>query len=264
MLLLKLLIVPLFLAGISVAARRWGPQVGGLLAGFPVVTGPILYFLSLEQGVPFAAKAAQGSLLAVVACIAFGVAYSHGSRRLAWPLTVILGLSSWSAAALVLSQLQVGLPVAAGLTLLALAASPLLLPSGLESAQPAQPLSRMELAARMVAGAALVVAVTAVAGVVGTRWAGLMAMFPVLGTVLGVFSHRRSGPLFVARLFRGMFRGFYSFATFCISLSLLLELLPAAGAFAASVALAMLVQAGVYWATAPDISSRPTPLGGEA
>ena len=262
MLLLKLLIVPFFLGSVSMAARRWGPQVGGLLAGFPVVTGPILYFLLLEQGAPFAATAAQGSLLAVIACVAFGIAYSHGSRRLGWPLAIALGLSTWVAAAFALSNLPSGLPLAAGLTLMMLAVGPFLLPSAIDPAQPAQPLPREELGARMVAGAVLVIAVTAVAAVVGTRWAGLLAMFPVLGTVLGVFSHRRSGPLYVARLFHGMFRGFYSFATFCISLSLLLKLLPATEAFAASVTLAMLVQAGVYRATAPNNSFKPTPLRG--
>ncbi|MGY0619613.1 hypothetical protein [Lysobacter sp. A378] len=264
MLLLKLLIVPLFLAGISVAARRWGPQVAGLLAGFPVVTGPILYFLSQEQGALFAAKAAQGSLLAVIACVVFGIAYSHGSRKLGWPLTVVLGLSSWVVVAFVLSHLPASLPLAAGFALLALVTGPFLLPAILDTAQPAQPLPTTELVARMVAGAVLVVAVTAVAGAVGTRWSGLMAMFPVLGTVLGLFSHRRSGPLFVARLFRGMFRGFYSFATFCISLSLLLQLLPVAGAFLASVVMAMLVQAGVHWVTTPNNSfkPKPKPLGG--
>jgi uncharacterized membrane protein (GlpM family) len=123
---------------------------------------------------------------------------------------------------------------------------------------------RSELAIRMVAGAVLVLIVTVAASAVGTRWAGLMAMFPVLGTVLGVFSHRQSGPPFVARLFRGMFRGFYSFATFCVSLTLLLGSLPTAAAFAAAVALALLVQCGVYWATAPDSSSKPTPLRGTA
>lgn len=251
MLLPKLLIVPIFLAGISLAARRWGSQVGGLLAGFPVVTGPILYFLFLEQGAAFTATAAQGSLLAVIACVAFGSIYSHGSRRLGWPLTVVLGLTSWGAVALALSHLPAGMPLAAGLTFTVLAAGPFLLPSAGDPARPAQPLPPMELAARMVAGAALVVAVTAVAAAVGTRWAGLMAMFPVLGTVLGVFSHRSHGPSYVARLFRGMFLGFYSFAAFCISVSLLLKLLPGAGAFAASVAVALLVQAGVYWATAP-------------
>lgn len=262
MLLLKLLIVPIFLAAVSMADRRWGPQVGGLLAGFPVVTGPILYFLSLEQGATFAAASAQGSLLAVIACVAFGISYCHSSRRFGWPLTIALGLLSWVAAAFALSHLPDGLPLALGLTFIALAAGPFLLPSTVDPDPPAAPLPTTNLAARMVAGAAMVIAVTAVAAAVGTRWAGLMAMFPVLGTVLGVFSHRSSGPLYVARLFRGMFRGFYSFAAFCVSLSLLLTLLPTAGAFGASVALAMLVQAGVYRATAPDNSMKPMPLRG--
>ncbi|MEO8224519.1 MAG: hypothetical protein ABI661_06915, partial [Gammaproteobacteria bacterium] len=139
-----------------------------------------------------------------------------------------------------------------------------LLPRSAEPAQPAAPLPKLELGARMLAGAVLVAAVTAVASSVGTRWAGLMAMFPVLGTVLGIFSLRRSGPLFVARLFHGMFRGFYSFAAFCVSVALLLPATPATTAFAAAVAVALAVQAGVYWATAPRKSSRPTPLRGAA
>lgn len=264
MLLLKLLIVPFFLAAISVAARRWGPQIGGLLAGFPVVTGPILYFISQEQGALFAAEAARGSLLAVIACVVFGITYSHGSRKFGWPLTAVLALSSWVAAAFVLAHLPASLLLATGFALLALMTGPLLLPATVDATQPAQALSRTDLAARMIAGAALVVAVTAFAGTVGTRWSGLMAMFPVLGTVLGVFSHRRSGPVFVARLFRGMFAGFYSFAAFCISLSLLLQHLPVAGAFLASVVLAMLVQGGVHWVTARRNSFKPNPLRGSA
>ena len=117
-----------------------------------------------------------------------------------------------------------------------------------------------ELLARMVAGAVLVLVVTLVAATVGTRWAGLLAVFPVLSTVLGVFSLRQSGPLFVARLFRGMFYGFYSFTAFCVSLALLLGSLPIAAAFAAAIAAALLVQGGVYWATTADNSSKPAAL----
>lgn len=264
MLLLKLLIVPLFLGGISLAARRWGAQVAGLLAGFPVVTGPILYFLSLEQGARFAAGAAQGALLAVVACVAFGVVYSHSSRSLGWPPAAMAGLSSWAAAAYALSLLDAGLPSSAALTLVVLIAAPFLLPAAIDPTDAAQPLPRTELAARMVAGAVLVVAVTAIAAAVGTRWAGLLAMFPVLGTVLGVFSHRSSGPSYVAKLFRGMFRGFYSFATFCISVSLLLRYLPASAAFALSVLLALLTQAAVFMASSPGRSSPPASARGAA
>jgi len=56
---LKLLVVPTLLGLISVAGRKWGPGVAGWLAGFPVITGPILVFLATERGSGFAAQAAS-------------------------------------------------------------------------------------------------------------------------------------------------------------------------------------------------------------
>jgi len=175
-----------------------------------------------------------------------------------------LGLLAWLGSAAALAAFPFGLPWAALLALLAATGGPLLLPPSAESDQPAAPLPRTELGARMVAGALLVVAVTAIAASVGTRWAGLWAMFPVLGTVLGVFSLRRSGPLFVARLFQGMFRGFYSFTAFCVAAALLLPVVSSGVAFGTAVAVALAVQAGVYRATAPNNPPKPTPLRGAA
>jgi hypothetical protein len=43
MLALKLLLVPMFLALVSMAGKRWGPAIAGWLAGFPIVAGPILW-----------------------------------------------------------------------------------------------------------------------------------------------------------------------------------------------------------------------------
>jgi len=52
-LLLKLTIVPIFIGLITLAGRKWGPTIAGLLGGLPVVGGPIIFFITLEQGVPF-------------------------------------------------------------------------------------------------------------------------------------------------------------------------------------------------------------------
>jgi hypothetical protein len=247
MLVFKLLIVPLFLAGISIAARIWGPRLGGLLAGLPVVAGPILCFLALEHGVPFAAQAAQGSLLAVIACIGFATAFAHASRRFGWLTTLLIGWSSWFVLAAALAWLPAQLPLVASMAGVALLLGPRMLPSAPAVAPASSGLSKIELGARMLAGAALVLAVTGLAAIVGTRWAGLLAMFPVLGTVLGVFSHLRGGPDHVALLYRGMFRGFFSFAAFCVVLALVLEQMSLPLAFILAVVAAALVQAGFYW-----------------
>ena len=73
---------------------------------------------------------------------------------------------------------------------------------------------KTELFVRMVAGATLVFLATWFASSLGPRLSGLVAMFPVLGTVLAVFSHRHAGAAFTTQLLRGMAAGFYAFITF--------------------------------------------------
>jgi hypothetical protein len=54
LLLLKLVLVPAFVGGVTLAARRWGLRVGGLLTALPMVAGPALCFYAIEQGNGFA------------------------------------------------------------------------------------------------------------------------------------------------------------------------------------------------------------------
>ena len=42
---LKIAVTPLLVAAVSLAARRWGPTVGGLVMGLPWFTGPVLLVL---------------------------------------------------------------------------------------------------------------------------------------------------------------------------------------------------------------------------
>ena len=59
----KVLLAPSFVVGASLAARRFGARVGGLVAGLPVVAGPILLAYAIAHGSHFAANAAAGTLL---------------------------------------------------------------------------------------------------------------------------------------------------------------------------------------------------------
>jgi hypothetical protein len=79
-LVLKLALVPMLILGVTLAGGRWGPSVAGWLSAFPIVAGPILFTLNLEQGAAFAAHAAQGTLLAVVAILVFSFAHAGSGR----------------------------------------------------------------------------------------------------------------------------------------------------------------------------------------
>lgn len=242
MLSLKLFLVPAFLLLLTMAGKRWGPSVAGWLAGLPVVAGPILFFLSLEHGARFASGAATAALSAVLASVAFSVAYSHAAQRRAWSASLALALLVWVAAALCLSALPLSAPVSLLISLLTLVVAPRLFPR-VQTLSAARTVTALELGCRMLAGASLTLAVTFVAGAVGSGWSGLLAVFPVLGIVLAVFSHRTQGSQFATNLLRGMATGLYSFVAFCFALSVSLSFVSIAVSFASASALSLVVQA---------------------
>ena len=83
-LLLKLVLAPLLVVGSSLAGRRWGPGLTGLLVAMPVVAGPILLITYLEHGSAFVARAASASLLGLVSLAAFAVVFARVSRARGW------------------------------------------------------------------------------------------------------------------------------------------------------------------------------------
>lgn len=242
MLILKLLVVPGFLLLVSLAGRRWGPSVGGWLAGFPVVVGPILFFLAVEQGEVFAAQASIAALSAVFAMIAFNIVYAQVAQKLAWPWALSVAVAVWAVAAAALSWGPSSIVFSIIVAATALLAAPHLFPAVQPLAVAPAPKSD-KLFYRMLAGALLTLAVTTLASTVGERWSGFLAVFPVLGSVLAVFSHQSRGPAFTAALLRATAIGLYSFAAFCLVLALALPKLGLL-AFVLAVAISLLVLAG--------------------
>src|SRR5262249_36326043 len=73
---LKLFVTPVLIVGVSLAARRWGPKIGGLFAGLPLTSAPIFAFLAVEQEPNFASRVAAGTLSGVASVGAFCLAYA--------------------------------------------------------------------------------------------------------------------------------------------------------------------------------------------
>jgi uncharacterized membrane protein (GlpM family) len=98
------------------------------------------------------------------------------------------------------------------------------------------------LVARMVGGAVLTLLVTWWAGHLGTAWSGLIAVFPLLGTVLAISTHMRDGPEYTALLLRGMATGMYAFCAFCLTLTATLGRVPLGAAFGAAIVAGLAAQ----------------------
>jgi len=240
-LLLKLFLVPSLIYAVTLAGRRWGPGVAGWLSAFPIVSGPILLTITLEQGAPFAAAAAEGTLLAVVAILVFSLAYAWAATCNGVQGSMIWALLAYAAAVAGLQALKPSLPLCFGIVIGALLAAPRLFPP-MEAASRAPSAGAGDLPWRMLAGAILVLTVTLIASRIGARLSGFFAMFPVMSTVLVGFSHLRSGPGFAVSLLRGMVFGYYAFAVFCLTLAVLLRQQPLALAFGSAFLCALLVQ----------------------
>jgi uncharacterized membrane protein (GlpM family) len=123
--------------------------------------------------------------------------------------------------AVVLSLLPPSLPLSVIAAATALLAAPHLFPAVQPIVSGPAPKSD-KLLLRMIAGALLTLAVTWLASTVGDRWSGLLAVFPVLGSVMAVFSQQTRGPAFTAALLRATATGMYSFSAFCLVVTLTL------------------------------------------
>jgi hypothetical protein len=243
MLALKLTLVPLFLLVVSMSSKWWGPSIAGWLAGLPVVAGPILFILVLAHGPSFGARAATLSLSAIPASEAFNFAYAWTCRSRSWPIALTVGLIAWFISACGLSMLPTSPIWATSTALAAVCFGQSFLPRSSAAAVGAQ-LTRSDLIGRMVAGAVLTLVVTSLSSWTGPTWSGLLAVFPLLGIVLSVSSHRAHGSSFVVSLLRGMVLGRFSFAAFCLLLSFSLAYQRPLLAFAEASLLAMIVQWG--------------------
>lgn len=243
---LKLVLVPGLIGAITLVSRHWGPAVAGWLSGFPIVTGPILLFVALEQGPQFASVTAAGALAGGLAWMFFALSYAWAATRMSWFLALPIGLSAYLVVgmALILSAPPFALIVA--MVVVAVVLAPHTFP---RLAQPIGPAasSSIELCARMVAGGLLTVSVTQLSPALGPKFSGLFAVFPVMGIVLAAFSHRASGSVFTIRLLRSMVYGFYSFTAFCLTVTLGLNTMGIAAGFALALCLSLVVHLGVLW-----------------
>jgi len=264
MVLLRLLLVPALVAGVTLAVRRWGPAVGGWLAGLPIVAGPILVFYALEQGSRFAAAASAATLAGLIGTVAFAIAYAGGAARLPWYACMIIGWTVYAAMIVALHALRPALSV----SFVVLVAATLFGRAMLRRVRSAEPGLRTEAAepglrteaaepgpshayvgrvppkadppglptdayvgrvpprdliTRVIATATLVLVLTGLAARLGPAWSGLLSAFPVLTTIVAVFSHTQRGAAAVVAFLNGYLEAIVGFGLFCLVMARTIE-----------------------------------------
>jgi hypothetical protein len=260
-LLLKLFLAPLLVVASTVAGRRWGPHLTGILVALPIVAGPILFISYRQHGAEFAADAAASSLLGLVSLATFAVVFARAARRFGWLATVAASCVAVLAVDVALSAVHVTAPVAFACTLTATAVATFLLPrTGPEPPRESGRAPLWDLPGRAAVTAALVLTVTTAAGALGPQWTGLLAPFPTATSVVAAFVHARHGAAVTARTMAGVLSGLAGFAVFCLLVAVLVRPLGGAAFLVGAVA-TVAVQLVVRRVTAFTRASRRRPVG---
>jgi hypothetical protein len=245
-LLAKLLLAPACVVAVSLAARRWGPAVGGILGGLPVVAGPILFVLTLVHGDEFGSSAAAGTLLGLCALATFVVVYARLAPALPPLATLLAGWAGFLTAVAILDRIHPPPGIALAMACIGFAVGLRLIPDPGPPAEATASPPAWDLPARALASMALVVALTAVSGSLGPGLSGLLAPFPIITGVLSVFTHAHYGVDQARVLLRNFLIGFYGFATFCFALAIGLQSLGTGAGFLVATAVAVLTQLTVF------------------
>jgi len=220
-LLIRLFASPLAIGLASLAGKRWGPNIAGVLGGLPLVGGPIVAALWITQGSDYVTTLARSAPAGVWSNIVYMLAVGQLSKRWGWKVGIACGWIGYLGGGLLLNasglahSLIVGVAVLPGLWLSAVRWLPK--PTAVP---PPTHLPHSELITRMLAAAALVLSLTAAASWFGPTLTGLFTGAPVAATVIPAFTYVSSGHDGMLLALRGFLTGLMGFTVCFLILGL--------------------------------------------
>jgi hypothetical protein len=211
--LFKIAVPPVLVAFMSLMARRFGPTIGGLMMGLPWMTGPVLFFLSMDRDAAYAVRACVGVELGTVAIAVFVLTYAAVSRVGPWFVALPSAATAFACAALASRQIELSLLQATGIAIAALLIAYDLIARPV-AATPALRLPWWDIPARMTATFVLVAGIMISTEFLGPQLSGVVASYPVILTVVGSFTHHQLGRDAILRVLRGIALSLIGFAIF--------------------------------------------------
>jgi hypothetical protein len=249
---LTLLVAPALVGAATLAARRWGQWLGGLVSAFPAIAFAVLLIDAHERGVEFAARAASSTLLGLVTLSAFVVVFGHVAVRGGPGVALVAGWAAVGVSAAGIGGAEFGTSASFAIATGSLTMAYVALPRASDRAASPPPLP-YEIPLRMVATAGLVAVLSAAAAELGPHAGGILTALPVLASILAVFTLAQHGAPALHDLLRGMVSGMAAFVVFCALVAVLVQPAGIAAAFAAAVVGALAAQAAAAWSAARRI-----------
>ncbi|PZE21699.1 hypothetical protein [Paenibacillus xerothermodurans] len=234
-LIIKLIISVFIIVGLAEISKRTSPQVGGIIAGLPLGTGLSIYFISYEQGVGFAVAGMPwgiaGLAASLICCLTYLITArgaARGSRVLAIGYPTAASIAVFAGAGAILFSLEMNV-LHSTAAFAAVFVLNLFIVNKLVNTQPhlsKSVSSILELVMRGIIVGLILLFITSIAAVVGSKWAGIFSSFPSTLFPLILLLHYEHGK----DLFPHVIRGFsYSVSTLLVFYLAYLHLVPAYG-----------------------------------
>ena len=100
---------------------------------------------------------------------------------------------------------------------------------------------------RILIGTSIVLLLTGIAPLIGPHLTGLLTTIPLYVSIMTVFAHRHQGPSAAVHVLRGLLFGLFAFASFFLTLNLLLERAGIAVAFLSAMMIALTMNGTSLW-----------------
>jgi hypothetical protein len=248
-LLIKIILMPIVMAIVSHAIKKWGPTMAGIISCLPWVAGPILIFIAVEQGSLFAAHTIPGVMVGILGWLAFCVAYAYLGRKHNPIRCCIGGYLAYILIAFAFKEVPrlIGLNWSFALAILLITIAFYFFPHLKEPYTKPLKEFRYDLLMRMIVSTIIVVTITQLAEGLGPNWSGILTPIPVITAVVAVFTHYTQGMEATISLFKGLLMGVYGFTIFLFSQAYLLTKTSILYSFLLGVAFNILVTLVVRW-----------------
>jgi hypothetical protein len=260
--LLRLLLAPLAVLVGTVAQRRFGHAISGLIVGLPLTSLPLLWLVALQHGTAFASSMTGALLVGSIAEAVVLWLYARLTMHVSPTLALGGTLVAFAFVAGAVNYLKLSAILAALITAAGFALALWLWPANADDAT--SPSGRSRLWLRLVLSAVFTLVIVCLAGRLGPVVSGLVDALPAMSLMMAFMTHQDHGANASSTFLRGVTRGSYSYL---VAMVVLAETLRGGNlllAFALSMGAALVVQAGVQAFDSRSSSARATMSEGDA
>jgi hypothetical protein len=253
--LIRVLLAPLAVVAGTLAQRRFGYAVSGLILGLPLTSLPLLWLVALQHGTVFASSMTGALLVGSIAEAVVLWLYARLTIHLSPSLALVGALVAFALAAEAVNLLRLSALLAGVITALGFAAALRWWPVTTNNVVIGEERSRLWL--RVILSAVFTVVLVALAGRLGPVLAGLIDALPAMSLMMAFTTHQDHGSGASSRFLHGVTRGSFSYLAAMIVLAELLRTGDLLLAFTSALVAALIVQGSIQM---HDTLAKRTPV----